>query len=406
MRLVLKNIGIIESADIELQGLTVIAGSNDTGKSTVGKIAYSLTKAYEDFEVESQREKSRITLRLYRELYSLLRREIAPSKSTPFMRIFNNINFFHADTDVVPKLVKEIRESLESIKIGPSIKTKIIAKIVEIEKVYAKEETKNDKIVKVLTEVLRSEFRNQITNLNSDTATISIQEGENPIVSIAINNNNITVEPRDRLFPFESSILIETPFVLQYQEAIAEGETHHITDLLRRLMNSAIINIKEESAISAIIEGRLSYSELDDHFEFKKNINGRPYGIKIQNVASGIRNFGILQLLERAGEFNKNLLLIIDEPEIHLHPEWQVEYARVLVQLIKKRIKVLVTSHSPYLIEALNKFSRVENLTDQTRFYLAEKCPNGNAIIKDKTKEKDEIFAKLSKPFERLIFEK
>ncbi len=44
MRLKLENIGIIEEADIRLDGLTVIAGENDSGKSTVGKVLYSLIK--------------------------------------------------------------------------------------------------------------------------------------------------------------------------------------------------------------------------------------------------------------------------------------------------------------------------------------------------------------------------
>ena len=44
MRLELNNIGIIDKADIKLDGLTVIAGENDSGKSTVGKVLYALIK--------------------------------------------------------------------------------------------------------------------------------------------------------------------------------------------------------------------------------------------------------------------------------------------------------------------------------------------------------------------------
>ncbi|MEA3314302.1 MAG: AAA family ATPase [Campylobacterota bacterium] len=44
MRLKLNNIGIIKEANITLDGLTVIAGENNSGKSTIGKIIYSLIK--------------------------------------------------------------------------------------------------------------------------------------------------------------------------------------------------------------------------------------------------------------------------------------------------------------------------------------------------------------------------
>ncbi len=37
MELQLKNIGMIKEATVKLDGLTVIAGENDTGKSTVAK---------------------------------------------------------------------------------------------------------------------------------------------------------------------------------------------------------------------------------------------------------------------------------------------------------------------------------------------------------------------------------
>ncbi len=40
MRLTIKNIGKIDEADIELNGITVIAGENNTGKSTVGKTLF------------------------------------------------------------------------------------------------------------------------------------------------------------------------------------------------------------------------------------------------------------------------------------------------------------------------------------------------------------------------------
>ncbi len=45
MNLKLQNILKIESADIRLGGLTVITGENDTGKSTVGKILFTILKA-------------------------------------------------------------------------------------------------------------------------------------------------------------------------------------------------------------------------------------------------------------------------------------------------------------------------------------------------------------------------
>ena len=45
MQFKLTNINKIKNATIELNGLTIIAGVNDSGKSTIGKMLFALTKA-------------------------------------------------------------------------------------------------------------------------------------------------------------------------------------------------------------------------------------------------------------------------------------------------------------------------------------------------------------------------
>lgn len=42
MKLLLKNIGKIGEASVEIHGVTVIAGENNTGKSTVGRALFAM----------------------------------------------------------------------------------------------------------------------------------------------------------------------------------------------------------------------------------------------------------------------------------------------------------------------------------------------------------------------------
>ncbi len=47
-------------------------------------------------------------------------------------------------------------------------------------------------------------------------------------------------------------------------------------------------------------------------------------------------------------------LLIIEEPESHLHPAMQVEFTRQIASLVRSGIRVLVTTHSEWVLEELS----------------------------------------------------
>lgn len=50
----------------------------------------------------------------------------------------------------------------------------------------------------------------------------------------------------------------------------------------------------------------------------------------------------------------KGDLLMIDEPELSLHPENQIKLARLFVKLVNVGVKVWITTHSDYIIKELN----------------------------------------------------
>ncbi len=82
-----------------------------------------------------------------------------------------------------------------------------------------------------------------------------------------------------------------------------------------------------------------------------------------------------------------------------MHPTWQLELAKVIVHLVKKGVEILVNSHSPYMIEALQRYSEKEGLQNKTNFYLA----HNNTIEKiedSNSRTLSEIFDKLSEPFD------
>ena len=60
-------------------------------------------------------------------------------------------------------------------------------------------------------------------------------------------------------------------------------------------------------------------------------------------------------------------VLIIEEPEAHLHPAMQVEFIRQLALLVRAGVKVIVTTHSEWILEELANIVRRSEIPDSTR---------------------------------------
>lgn len=235
----------------------------------------------------------------------------------------------------------------------------------------------------------------------------------------------------DELF-FNDVTFIETPIFLQMYELIRSASTLfemedrdeqrfrmgrskvalHIKDLTIKLEESQYFTFKQEnlfdgklnsllSDIENITKGSgFSFEKKERDFYFNKDENTK---FKSVNTATGLKSFGIIQLLIQANILNERSLLIIDEPEIHLHPKWQVEYAKLIVALVKNDIPVLLTSHSPEIIQALTVFSEKFGIQDRTAYYLTE-SDGVSSEISDVTNDINKIFIKLAEPLHNLVW--
>ena len=66
-------------------------------------------------------------------------------------------------------------------------------------------------------------------------------------------------------------------------------------------------------------------------------------------------------------------VIILDEPEIHLHPEWQLLFAELIVLLHKEfGLHILLNTHSPYFLNAIEVYSAKYQVADKCKYYLTE----------------------------------
>lgn len=64
---------------------------------------------------------------------------------------------------------------------------------------------------------------------------------------------------------------------------------------------------------------------------------------------------------------NKDSLLIVEEPEAHLHPENQLILARYIARLIRAGLKILITTHSHFILEQMSILLQSNNADSETR---------------------------------------
>ena len=96
--------------------------------------------------------------------------------------------------------------------------------------------------------------------------------------------------------------------------------------------------------------------------------------IPIEDAATGLKTFAYLYRLIEKGHITPETVLIIDEPEVHLHPKWVVEFARILVHLHKQvGVKILLASHDPDMVAALQSIGEKEELGERLNFYIAKR---------------------------------
>ena len=147
-----------------------------------------------------------------------------------------------------------------------------------------------------------------------------------------------------------------------------------------------------------IINGSVSSGKKDVYYSFDDIVVD---SVGTGNIASGIKQIGILQLLISNGKLNENSFLIIDEPEVNLHPYWQFKFAEILVMLAKEfDIMIYINSHSPMFIEAIDAFTEFNDMQKDINYYLTTPYEDTYDFVKIESDELYKIYDTLGKPYD------
>ena len=235
MKITLKNIGKIKEAIVEINAITVIAGENDTGKSTIGKALYAVFNSFYNVEEQIRKEKiqsiENILELLYRNTTSRL------TSRVDFEEIADNIINNVAGFDDIEQLKSEIWKMIGQydeyfIKYGVTQDAnELVSRIYDVLRVSDEEFLRN-----VLNKRIGAEFNGQINNIYTrDRAEVALQIKDD-IIDVTICNDEVS-NINNRIDMQTEVLYFDDPFILDEQRFIMYRNHFNYMDHRTHLKN-------------------------------------------------------------------------------------------------------------------------------------------------------------------------
>lgn len=421
MQLKISNVRKIENATIDVNGITVIAGENNAGKSTIGKTMFAIFNSMNNMDEKIAQERKN---RIRNIINGLLKGKIMQNIGTISDRR-RRINIIstklldaimeYLDSEEVDTLEAYLRKQISETTIFDNHEdeeefvTECAAKVEALLAISDK---------RVMTEVVTRwfgrVFEGQISPLWEEEieSEIEIVIKDKKILYHFKENTCISLETEVNIL--HQAFYIDNPFIVDEMSSYIISSDNIMKNYLLNSLQTVSEDIYENifDAVAAkeklaeineisteVIDGDIEKNQ-DGEYCFKSNNYAEP--LNVVNMSTGMKSFALIKRLLESGNLKEKDVIILDEPEIHLHPEWQLLYAKMIVLLQKHfDLSMIITTHSPYFLDAIDVFSAKYNIADRTKYYLAENTGN-TSVLQDVTNNIDAIYKKLSDPMQML----
>ncbi len=394
-RFEIKNYHAVSKADIEINGITVLSGLNGSGKSTVARWLYLAVKIMNDFEqmVEKQGVNSFLSF-----LSDIRRVAISIDESGEFRKMNEIVDTaFSSGLTTMSDTIELFDKSKNTLikVLENNINGKTFDQLIKRLSFYFNIDAHDIKTEKDLTDYvfsnLDTRYKSIIDSVREKINNRTVEEFSNKVSLLTdedVDNDSVEIE----FFEDGASLLTSDSFKMPINlhnviyintQNIGQALDKYSTgELSEMLVNNRVDTISAPAkAISKIIQdliggnveaekGRRTPSGTQKTYIFIGNDGSR---FNLKGAATGIISFSYILQLIKNGWIDENTLLIIDEPECHLHPQWIVDYARILV-LLQKMLgtKVLISSHNPDMVSAIESVANKEGILHLVNFYLSE----------------------------------
>jgi len=324
MKISIKNFGPIDHFEFDLEkDLHVIYGENNIGKSWAISIAYLLLKFWKD--------KSDICF------------EYAKGKSnkgfnTKYIGITGDFNITLDNT------FGEMKNLISGLQPEIIIDTNILKVKLERHEEEITEEGFYPETFEGIYTLSEDFIKNEIKRLSNNFENLYfLPASKSGIYQVLSNMGNIFAQLsqyqiKNKSLSLPSLSIPVSDYILNIAaiNSSKQGEFGSFVDFLE----------------GKVIEGSVIFDDFQKKLKYKSNRTGLVS--EFYEASSMIAEISPLVAYLKYILPKKNSILFIEEPEAHLHPKVQVEMMKIFVDLVKSGVKVVMTTHSDFMMNELS----------------------------------------------------
>ena len=387
MKIHVKELGVIKEANLNLdKPLVLFCGQNNTGKTYLAYLTYALTR---------------------------LRFRISPFKISVAQLVESNFYEIHIAVDEIydykKAIINDLRTSLDTIygiseelakQMFPTLEINFendteqcTTKIHELELneiiTYQESKFKLKKDKSSLTLRIETITGQNYTELLKEDYTDLLVAARiaDRIALYPISNSVIFSVERNSIYTFSRELSLNRNLLIDQMQKLSDKKKDiDLLDFMQSSANRYPLAIRDGLSVSndleAIQKTKSDYFELGTEIE-DKLLNGtiligkegsvqfvtnknKGKKLPVHMSASIVKTLSSLIIyLKYVARYND--LIIIDEPEMNLHPDNQILLTRLFGKLLNKGFRLLISTHSDYILREFNNLIMISNTSDEVQ---------------------------------------
>lgn len=386
MKIQVKELGAIKEAMIDLdKPLTIFCGPNNTGKTYLAFIIYALTR------IKIGRNPLKINIATLIENgffeFGIDGNQIFEYKSKTISEIKLNLDTIFGISE---ELAEQMFSNFEILFDSNPEKCKEKISTIEINENVSVSQYKF-KLIKIKNSFA---IRLQMIDGEDYTNMLKIEMFElffssiiaNRIAFYPISNAVIFPVERNSIFTFSKELSLSRNILVEQMQKLSKGENLNPFDFIQNSSNRYPLAIRDGLTVSNDLQN--IQKTKSEFFDIATEIEDKLLNGSLQVTKDGdvqfisIKNKGKKLPIHMTASIVKTLsslvfylkyiavrsdLIIIDEPEMNLHPDSQIVLTRVFAKLLSKGFRLLISTHSDYIIREFNNLIMISGSKDEIK---------------------------------------